>query len=145
MLDLRQRGGGFEPAGCPCAVSLNKIHLSLLSTGSTHEDPSQRNSKLVDCDVKNQIIVLGRCNVIFNDILDFGTYALCLTCSKSASKYRGTCSIMEAGAVWRSWRRCSSIIFIEISLSIYDTVKRYCEKLVLKLTSWSFFRHADEI
>ena len=28
---------------CHCVVSLNKAHLSLLSTGSTQEDPSRHN------------------------------------------------------------------------------------------------------
>ena len=36
-------------------VPLSKAHLSLLSTGSTQEDPSRYNLKNVDWDVKNQI------------------------------------------------------------------------------------------
>ena len=36
-------------------VSLSKTHLSLLSTGSTQEDPSRHNRKIVDWDVKNHI------------------------------------------------------------------------------------------
>ena len=35
--------------------SLGKTHLSYLSTGSTQEDPSLYNWKIVDWDVKNQI------------------------------------------------------------------------------------------
>ena len=40
VLDLRPRGHRFEPN---CVVSLSKTHLSLLSTGSTQEDPSRNN------------------------------------------------------------------------------------------------------
>ena len=36
------RGRGFEPQR-HCGVSLSKMHLSLLSTGSTHEDQSRHN------------------------------------------------------------------------------------------------------
>ena len=38
-----------------CVVSLSKIHVSLLGTGATQEDPSRHNLKIVDGDVKNQI------------------------------------------------------------------------------------------
>ena len=38
-----------------CVVSLSKTHLSMLSTGSTQEDPSRHNWKIVDWEVKNQI------------------------------------------------------------------------------------------
>ena len=34
---------------------MSETHLSLLSTGSTDEDPSQHNGKIVDWVVKNQI------------------------------------------------------------------------------------------
>ena len=37
-------------------MSLSKTHLFLLSTGSTQEDLSRHNWKIVDWDVKNQII-----------------------------------------------------------------------------------------
>ena len=57
VLDSRLRGHGFEPRGRHCLLSLSKTHLSLLSTGSTQEDPSRHNWKIVDWDVKNQIIV----------------------------------------------------------------------------------------
>ena len=41
VLDLRQRGRGFEPHRCHCVVSLSKTNpLSLLSTGSIQEDLS---------------------------------------------------------------------------------------------------------
>ena len=40
VLDSRQRGRRFKPYQCHWAVSLSKTHLSLLSTGSTQEDPS---------------------------------------------------------------------------------------------------------
>ena len=43
VLDSQQRGCGLEPHWCQCVVSLSKTHLSLLSTGSTQEDPSQHN------------------------------------------------------------------------------------------------------
>ena len=43
VLDWRPRGCGFEPHPRHCVVSLSKTHLSLLSTGSTQEDPSQHN------------------------------------------------------------------------------------------------------
>ena len=47
----RDRGA----VGLPSPASLSKTHLSLLSTGSTQEDPSRHNWKIVDRDVKNQI------------------------------------------------------------------------------------------
>ena len=55
VLDLRPMGRGFEPHRRHCVVPLSKTHLSLLSTGSTQEDPSRCNWKIVDWDVKNQI------------------------------------------------------------------------------------------
>ena len=55
VLDSRPRGHGFEPHQRHCVVFLSKTHLSLLSTGSTMEDLSQHNWKIVDWDVKNQI------------------------------------------------------------------------------------------
>ena len=55
VLDLRLRGRRFEPHWCHCVVSLSKTHLSLLITGSTQEDLSWHNWKIVDWDVKNQI------------------------------------------------------------------------------------------
>ena len=55
VLDSRPRGHGFEPHRRHCVVSLSKTHLSLPSTGSTQEDSSQHNWKIVDWDIKNQI------------------------------------------------------------------------------------------
>ena len=55
VLDSRPKGQGLEPHRRHCVVSLSKTHLSLLSTGSTQEDPSQHNRKIVDWDVNNQI------------------------------------------------------------------------------------------
>ena len=55
VLDSRPRGRRFKPYRRHCVMSLSKTHLSLLSTGSTQEDPSRHNWKIVDCDVKNQI------------------------------------------------------------------------------------------
>ena len=55
VLDLRPRDCRFEPHRCHCVVSLSKTHLSLLSIGSTQEDPPPHNWKIVDWDVKNQI------------------------------------------------------------------------------------------
>ena len=43
VLDARPRGSGFKPHQRHCVVSLSKIHLSLLSTGVTQEDPSRHN------------------------------------------------------------------------------------------------------
>ena len=43
VLDSRPKGCGFEPHRCHYVISLSKTQLSLLSTGSTQEDPSQRN------------------------------------------------------------------------------------------------------
>ena len=43
VLDSRPRDRGFESHQRHCAVSLRKTHLSLLSTGSTQEDPSIHN------------------------------------------------------------------------------------------------------
>ena len=59
VFDSRPKGRRFEPHRCHCVVSLSKTHLSLLSTGSTQEDPSQYNWKIVDWDVKNQITYSG--------------------------------------------------------------------------------------
>ena len=42
----------FEPHWRHCVVSLSKTHLSLLSAGSTQEDPSRHNRKIVEWDVK---------------------------------------------------------------------------------------------
>ena len=55
VLGSRLRGCGFEPHRHHCVVSLSKTHLSLLSTGSTLEDPSGHNLKFVDWLIKNQI------------------------------------------------------------------------------------------
>ena len=55
VLYLRPRGSGFEPHRRHFVLSLSKTHLSLLSTGSTQEDPSRHNLIIVDTDVKNQI------------------------------------------------------------------------------------------
>ena len=41
-------GCGFEPLRRHCVVSMSKTHLSLLSTGSTQEDPSLYNRNIVD-------------------------------------------------------------------------------------------------
>ena len=40
VLDSRPRGRGLESHRRHCVVSFSKTHLSLLSTGSTQEDPS---------------------------------------------------------------------------------------------------------
>ena len=53
VLDLRSRGCGFEPHRRHCAESLGKTLYPLLSTGSTQEDPSQYDWKIVDRDVKD--------------------------------------------------------------------------------------------
>ena len=47
----------FEPHRRHCFVSLSKTHCPLLNTctGSTQEDPSWYNWKIVDWDIKNQI------------------------------------------------------------------------------------------
>ena len=55
VLDWRPKGRGFETHRRHCVVSLSKTQLSLLSIGSTQEDPSRRNWKIVDWDVKNKI------------------------------------------------------------------------------------------
>ena len=43
VLDSRLRDQGFKPNQCLYVVSLSKTHLSLLSSGSTQEDPYQHN------------------------------------------------------------------------------------------------------
>ena len=55
VLDSRPRGCWFEPHWRHCVMSLRKTHSSLLSTGSTHEDPFWHDWKNVDWDVKNKI------------------------------------------------------------------------------------------
>ena len=52
VLDSRLRGCGFQPHRHHCVVSLSKTHLSLLSIGSTQEDLSRHNLKIVDWDTK---------------------------------------------------------------------------------------------
>ena len=47
VLDSRPKGRGFEPHRRHCVVSLSKTHLSLLSTGSTQEDPSRITERLL--------------------------------------------------------------------------------------------------
>ena len=41
VLDSRPRGSRFKPRRPHCVLSLSKTHLSVLSTGSTQEDPYQ--------------------------------------------------------------------------------------------------------
>ena len=53
VLDSRLLGSGSEPHQHHCVVSLSMTHLSSLSTGSTQEDLSRHNCKIVDWDVKN--------------------------------------------------------------------------------------------
>ena len=48
-------GCEFEPHQRHCVVSLSKTFYHLLRTGSTQENPSRHNWKIVDWDVKNQI------------------------------------------------------------------------------------------
>ena len=43
VLELRLKGRRLDLHWCHCVVSLSKTHLSLLSTGSTHEDLSRHN------------------------------------------------------------------------------------------------------
>ena len=47
VLDSRPKGRGFKPHRRHCVVSLSKTHLSLLSTGSTQEDPSRITERLL--------------------------------------------------------------------------------------------------
>ena len=54
VLDSRSKGCGFKPHLRHCVVSLTKTLYPLLSTGSTKEDPSRHDLKIVDWDVKNQ-------------------------------------------------------------------------------------------
>ena len=54
VFDSKLRGCGFEPHHCYCVVQ-DRLIQSLLITGSTQEDLSQHNWKIVDWDVKNQI------------------------------------------------------------------------------------------
>ena len=55
VLDSRPRVRVYPASLCCVVVSLSKTHLSLLSTGSTQENLSRHNWKIVDWDVKNQI------------------------------------------------------------------------------------------
>ena len=55
VIDSRPSGRGFEPHRGQYVVSLSKTHLCLLSTGSTQENPSWHNWKIVHWDIKNQI------------------------------------------------------------------------------------------
>ena len=67
VFDLRQRGCGFKPHRRHCVVSLSKTHLSLLSTGSTQDDPFRHNRKIVDWDVKNPIKQIN-CNGVCQSV-----------------------------------------------------------------------------
>ena len=49
-----------------CVLSLSKTFNLLLSTGSTLEDPSGHDSKLVDWDVKNQNISCRKCGEVIS-------------------------------------------------------------------------------
>ena len=53
VFESRQRGRGFESHRRHCIMCLSKTNVSLLSTGSTQEDISRHNCKIVDLDVKN--------------------------------------------------------------------------------------------
>ena len=58
VLDSRPKGRGAAGSSLHqrhCVVSLSKTHLSLLGTGSTQEDLSHHNCKIVDWGVKNQV------------------------------------------------------------------------------------------
>ena len=55
MLDSRPRGCGFEPHRGHCIMSLSKTQNSLFRIGSTQEDLSRHNWKIIDWDIKNQI------------------------------------------------------------------------------------------
>ena len=54
VLDSRSRGCRFKPHQQLCVVSLSKTLYPLLSTGSTQDDLSRHDFKIVDWDVKNQ-------------------------------------------------------------------------------------------
>ena len=56
MLDSRQKDRGLEPHWYHCVVYLSKTHYSLLSTGSTQEDLSRHSCKIVEWDVKKQVL-----------------------------------------------------------------------------------------
>ena len=56
-----------------------------------------------------------------------------LVCSKSASMHIVNGSILDVGAAWRSWQRCSCIIFIGRRFSKNGEIK-LVGKLVL--TTW---------
>ena len=55
-LDWGSKGCWFTPhcRKSHCVLSLSKTLCPLLSTGSTQEDPSQDDLKIVDWDIKNQ-------------------------------------------------------------------------------------------
>ena len=55
MLDSIPKSCLVYPHLHHCVMCLTKTHLYLLTTGSTHEEPSRHNYKRVDWDVKNQI------------------------------------------------------------------------------------------
>ena len=55
MVECLTRDRGFKPHWRHRVVSLSKTHLSLHNTGSTQEDSSLHNGKIVDWDLKNQI------------------------------------------------------------------------------------------
>ena len=58
------------------------------------------------------VIELGRCNVTFWLTSWTWFISALLKMFKECSKHRGTCSIQDVGTIWRSWRRCSWILFI---------------------------------
>ena len=55
VLGSRLSGRGFEPHWRHYVVSMSKIHLSVLSTGSTQELSSRHNRKVADLNEKNHI------------------------------------------------------------------------------------------
>ena len=50
-------------------LSLSKTHLSLLSTGSTQEDPSQHNCKCVDWDIIKSNKMVYRFVFLFDSMM----------------------------------------------------------------------------
>ena len=82
VLDLESKDCWLKPhcRQSHCVVSLSKTLYPLLSTGSTHEDPSRHDRKIVDLDVKNQTKrtnLSSYCSTITPAIENLNTIAKC--------------------------------------------------------------------
>ena len=140
-LDLKSRGCRFKPHQRHCVMSLSKTLFPLLSTSSTHVDPSLQDWKIVDWDVKNQnkqnrsffkrtstwnMDIYGIYTKAFHSLhacmlLLLSTFFSILTFSKK--RISGPSSSVSNSphlSFFQTWKKSGLICFIQISKSIYQ-------------------------